>query len=206
MNNPQEKTAASGQLPTARGLWYRVHPAESLDLDQGKARSSPVDAPGIGQAGLSAFTFPHHLYSYLCEMGWGGRDWLHGYDDGFTRRRVVAFHGREIGRGEDDEPLVRPEANPGCCGRAVHSHMAWSTFVRRLSGTPKPPIRWTLDQALAKGRQRASGERGRQRAAPVTASQLARTSFPAAPSGSAITPAGTAGQARRPVPRRSRGR
>ena len=194
------------ELPTARGLWYRVHPADGLDLDQGKARSRTIETPGIGQAGLSAFASPHHLFAYVCEMGWGGRTWLHGYDDGITPRRVVAFHGHEIGRGADDEPLVQPEADPGCCGQAVHGHMAWSTFVRKLNGTPKPRTRWSLEQALEKSRQRTSGKRSRPREATAAAPLLASAGFPSVPAGPAITPARSPRQAERLVPRRSRGR
>ena len=178
MNGSDDARATSAELPTARGLWYRVHPAAGLALDQGKARSRPVETPGIGQAGLSAFASPHHLYSYINEMGWGGRDWLHGYD-GITPRRVVAFHGREIGRGDDDEPLIRPEASSGCCGQIVHSHMAWSTFVRKLSGTPRPRTKWTPDGARDTGSQRTAGTRGqREPASARDAVQQAGADYP----------------------------
>lgn len=33
-------------LPVTRGLWYRVHPAHSLELDQGKARSRSTGPAG----------------------------------------------------------------------------------------------------------------------------------------------------------------
>ena len=160
---PRAKTAAPGPLPAGRGLWYRAHPADALDLDQGKARSRSLETPGIGQAGLSAFASPHHLYSYLTELNWAGRGWLHGHDDGQTPRRAVAFHGREVGRGDDDEPLIRPEPDASCCGRVVHSHLAWSTFVRKLSGTSQQHGQWTLGQAQDNARRRASGERGQHR-------------------------------------------
>jgi hypothetical protein len=169
MNDPvpadREEPARSG-LPTARGMWYRVHPADSLDLDQGRARSRHIHDPGAGQSGLSAFASPHDLYSYIQAVDWGGRDWLHGYDDGLTARRVIAFHGREVGRGAEDEPLVRPEPDGSCCGRIVHGQMAWSTFVRKLSGTPRPPAGWSLGEAMESLRRRASGERGTHRRAP----------------------------------------
>ena len=165
---PQAKIAASRALQAGRGLWYRVHPAGSLDLDQGRARSRSLEEPGAGQAGLSAFAGPHHLYSYITKTDWGGRGWLDGHDDGDTARRVVAFHGREVGRGEDDEPLIRPEPDASCCGQVVHSHLAWSTFVRKLSATPKPRTQWSPGQARENARRRASGERGRRRR-PATA-------------------------------------
>jgi GNAT superfamily N-acetyltransferase len=164
-----DSPARTRELPLRRGLWYRVHPAGSLDLDQGKARSRP--RPGIGQSGLSAFASPHDLYDYIREMDWGGRGWLHGHDDGVTPRRVIAFHGREIGRGAKDEPLVRPDTDMGCCGLVLHGDMAWSTFTRRLSDTPRPQARWDPGQAREMARLRASGQRGlhrRQRAASFT--------------------------------------
>lgn len=190
--------AAPAELPTACGLWYRVHPADSLALDQGKARSRSIETPRIGQAGLSAFASPHHLYSYILAMGWGGRTWLHGYDDGITPRRVLAFHGREIGRGEDDEPLVRPEAGPGCCGRIVHSRMAWSTFVRKLSGTAAPGTGWTPGQALEKGRRRTTGTRGQSGpAAERAAARQTGADFPGPARPRAASMARAAPQARR---------
>lgn len=158
----REDPAPSG-LPVVRGLWYRVHPADSLDLDPGKARSRNINSPHVGQSGLSAFASPHDLYAYIKAVDWGGRDWLHGYDDGLTSRRVVAFHGWEVGRGCEDEPLVLPGPDGSCCGRVVHGHMAWSTFVRRLSNTPRPPGKWSLDQARTSIERRASGERGKHR-------------------------------------------
>jgi hypothetical protein len=169
----EDSPKVSRRMLVQRGLWYRVHPAECLDLDHGKARSRPVDDPRPGQSGLSAFASPHHLFSYIKEMDWGGRDWLHAYDDGITPRRVVAFHGREIGRGADDEPLIRPEADHSCCGRTVHKQLAWSTFVRNLSGTPRPRAEWSLESAQQSGQQRASGDRAaHRRAAGSRAGQL----------------------------------
>jgi hypothetical protein len=159
-----ESAPARASLLTARGLWYRIHPADALDLDQGLARSRPLyGREGIGQAGLSAFAWPHHLYAYVCAMDWGGRDWLIDAEDGSGGRRVIAFHGREVGRGEDDEPLVRPEPGASCCGCALHGHMAWSTFVRKLSGTPRPHAEWSLRAAREAALQRAAGDRSRRR-------------------------------------------
>lgn len=164
-HGPAGGSGSAPGLPVARGLWYRVHPADNLDLDQGKARSLSIHTGLVGQSGLSAFASPHHLYSYLRDVGWGGRDWLHGYDDGETSRRVIAFHGREIGRGAEDEPLVRPEPDDGCCGQVLHGHIAWSTFVRKLSRTPRPSAEWTIGAAMESARRRGSGDRGRHRRA-----------------------------------------
>lgn len=151
-------------LAVRRGLWYRIHPADSVDLDQGKAQSVQIDERRPGQAGLSAFASPHHLLDYVRAMDWGDRDYLHGYDDGITRRRVVAFHGKEIGRGAEDEPLIRPEPDPSCCGQAVHVSYAWPTFVRGLSETPKPASgRWRQDVAAGTAADRRTGARGRHR-------------------------------------------
>ena len=160
----------SRALPVRRGLWYRVHPAGALDLDPAKARSRPVWLPGAGQSGLSAFASPHLLYGYIRALDWGGRDWLHGYDDGDTPRRVIAFHGREAGRGAEDEPLVEPAPDMACCGRILHAHLAWSTFIRNLSGTPRPRVPWSPVRATEMSRLRASGQRGRHRRLPDRAS------------------------------------
>jgi hypothetical protein len=164
--NTSVKSSSGPGLLTACGLWYRVHPAGALDLDQGLARSRSLHGrEGIGQAGLSAFAWPHHLYAYVCEMDWGGRDWLIDAEDGSGGRRVIAFHGKEVGRGADDEPLARPESDASCCGRVLHGQMAWSTFVRKLSDTPGPPAKWSLNGARESARRRVSGDRGRRRRA-----------------------------------------
>lgn len=156
-----------GPLPVRRGLWYRIHPAESLALDQGRAQSVHINKLRPGQAGLSAFGSPHHLLDYVRAMNWGDRDYLHAYDDGITARRVIAFHGREIGRGAEDEPLIRPEPDQACCGQTVHVSYAWSTFVRRLSDTPGPAGgRWRVEVAIGTAIDRQTGSRrgyGRQR-------------------------------------------
>lgn len=165
VKEPNDARVDAGGLRIARGLWYRLHRSDQLDLDPGRARSRPLDHGGPGQAGLSAFARPHHLLHYATELTWGSRrETPYLPEDRGVLRRVVAFHGREIGRGDDDEPLVRPEPDSSCCGRIVHEHMAWSTFVRKLSDTPKPSARWTLDQAQEKGRRRVSAGRGRQAA------------------------------------------
>ena len=174
VKEPNGARADAGGLRIARGLWYRLHRSDQLDLDSGRARSRPLDYGGPGQAGLSAFARPHHLLHYATELTWGSRrETPYLPEDRGVLRRVVAFHGREIGRGDDDEPLVRPEPDSSCCGRIVHEHMAWSTFVRKLSDTPKPSTRWTLDQAQEKGRRRVSAGRGRQAASRRRATGMA---------------------------------
>lgn len=121
-------------LPEGRGVWYRAHDMR-YPLDEQHARSAPLShgyrpfqvSPqwSVGQRGYSAFASPHELSSYLDEMEW--KD-----DPSWRHRSLIAFHGKQVGVGEDGEPLVVPQANQHCCGRVVHTQMPYDEFEGRL--------------------------------------------------------------------------
>jgi 8-oxo-dGTP diphosphatase len=124
----------SEELPEGRGIFYRSHDMR-YPLDEAHARSAPLNhgyrpfqvSPtfSVGQRGYSSFASPHRLSSYMDEMEWKDNpSWPH--------RDVIAFHGKQVGVGEDNEPLVVPEANPHCCGRVIHSRMPWDEFEGKL--------------------------------------------------------------------------
>lgn len=138
---PEPDYEPSAELPVGRGIWYRAHLA-GQPLDEAHATSKALnrpwpgnpgaDHPGAAQAGqngYSAFAHPQHLRDYMHEYGWVGEPEV-GWDD----REVVAFHGRQVGRGADNEPLVHPEPSPACCGNVIHSRMPWEDFEQRLPG------------------------------------------------------------------------
>ncbi len=155
---PAGSARPAAPLVIARGLWYRMHRSDQLDLDPGRARSRPLDHRGPGQAGLSAFASPHHLLHYATEVSWGSRgETPYLPEDRGVPRRVVAFHGREIGRGDDDEPLVRPEPGSSCCGRIVHGQMAWSTF--RAQTERHTEAKHQMDARAGSGERAAPGIR-----------------------------------------------
>ena len=132
MPRPDYDTFA--EMPEGRGLWYRAHDMR-YPLDHQHARSAPLShgykpfmkqpAFSTGQRGYSAFASPHQLSSYMDEMEWKDHpSWKH--------RSIVGFHGKEVGRGEDGEPLVVPEANPHCCGKVIHSSTPPEEFEKKI--------------------------------------------------------------------------
>jgi 8-oxo-dGTP diphosphatase len=133
-SGPRPDYDPSEELPEGRGIWYRAHDRRH-PLDEAHARSAPLNhgyrpfqtdpAFSAGQRGYSSFASPHELSSYMDEMEWKDTDsWKH--------RDAVAFHGKHVGVGEDNEPLVVPEANPHCCGRVIHTRMPWDEFEGKL--------------------------------------------------------------------------
>jgi len=131
---PRPDYDPSEELPEGRGIFYRAHDMRR-PLDAAHARSAPLNHGyrplqvdpmfSVGQRGYSSFASPHELSSYIDEMEWKERnDWKH--------REAIAFHGKHVGIGEDNEPLVVPEANPHCCGRVIHKRMPWDEFEGRL--------------------------------------------------------------------------
>lgn len=140
---PRPDYDPSDELPEGRGVFYRLH-GNGQPLDEAHARSRPhpngmpwYPAPGIqekvGLRGYSAFASPHHLSQYMDEFGWIA----HGHTRP-DRAQVIAFHGKQVGRGDDNEPLVIPEANPHCCGNVIHSRMPFEEFEDRIWGENTP--------------------------------------------------------------------
>jgi 8-oxo-dGTP diphosphatase len=139
---PSPNYDPSAELPVGRGIWYRLHDM-TTPFDEAHARSRLVDStryvPGkdkgaaqvrTGLRGYSAFAHPSHLRDYLDEYGWTGN-----FGD---ESRVLAFHGRQVGRGEDNEPLVIPAANHKCCGRVIHAEWPYEDFEQK-AGEAAPP-------------------------------------------------------------------
>lgn len=139
---PKPDYDPSEELPTGRGVYYRMH-LRGTPLDQEHAASRPVGGwnykltpqQKAGLRGYSAFDNPHHLHRYMAgDGGWeeASPDW--------DERDVIAFHGKQSGRGHDNELLVVPEASPACCGRVIHSQMPWEEFTAKLpSAKPLDP-------------------------------------------------------------------
>ncbi|MCW2929913.1 MAG: hydrolase [Actinomycetia bacterium] len=131
---PKPDYDPSEDLPEGRGIWYRAHDMR-YPLDEAHARSAPLNhgyrpfqkdpAFSVGQRGYSSYASPHELSSYMDEM-----DWKEG--DSWPHRQAIAFHGKQVGVGEDNEPLVVPQANPHCCGRVIHAQMPWDDFEGKL--------------------------------------------------------------------------
>jgi hypothetical protein len=132
-------------LPVQRGLWWRMH-HQDAPLSPGQAASKTTAAlykDCAGLRGYSAFANPHQLRDYLQDLTWVG-----SAEVGWDERTVLAFHGKEVGRGEDGEPLVVPHWDQSCCGQTVHAQMPWEEFTARLEHTLLPTSPWDA----AKGR------------------------------------------------------
>lgn len=134
-SSPQPDYDPSDPLPQGRGIWYRLHVKER-PLDEAHARSRPFEPPpgksgDPGLRGYSAFPSPHTLSQYLDEYGWAGELTHPSYAE------VVAFHGHVVGRGDDNEPLIAPRANPKCCGRVIHARMPFGEFEDRILEPPE---------------------------------------------------------------------
>jgi hypothetical protein len=135
-------------LPVQRGLWWRMHHVDA-PLSAGQASSRPIGAPALwvvpvgGLRGYSAFASPHQLCDYLHEREWVGAD-----EVDWDGRTVLAFHGKEVGRGFDGEPLVIPHPGQACCACTVHAEMPWDEFRARLDYTQLPASPW--DAALGR--------------------------------------------------------
>ena len=135
---PRPDYDPSEELPEGRGVFYRAH-LKDAPLDEAHARSRPIGPDSgsvhetVGQRGYSAFASPHHLSIYMDAQGWHRPEYHRSADPmNFAGREVIAFHGREVGRGADKEPLVVPEANPHCCGRVIHSRTGWNDFEDKI--------------------------------------------------------------------------
>lgn len=124
-------------------IYWRTHhkdapfgPEHADSYDTGGSVDDPVSD------GYSCFHNPHDLHRYVHDMDWVGSpevDW--------NERRVYGFRGVHHGRGMDGEDLVIPLKD-----KPEHN-MAWSTFARRLKGTPGQAS-WSLDQAHTAARAR----------------------------------------------------
>jgi 8-oxo-dGTP diphosphatase len=159
----------STELPLRHGLWYRAHPEGAFPIDPGRAQSRIIDGRGrsIGQRGLSAMAHPVHLMGYLGHAEWYDLDDENrpAWNPATGSRKIIAFHGTEVGRGADDEPLVMPKPDHSCCGRTVHATWSLPRFDQLTDEhypNPTGAITWsplTHDRTL----ERASGERGEHR-------------------------------------------
>jgi len=123
----------AGPLPMGPDVFYRVH-HQDAPFGPEHAASGLVDHAGRpvkgerSRRGYSTFQNPHELEHYLDEMGWTGRA-------DFGERRVIAFRGRQVGRGANHEPLAIPHsAEPD-------ESMTWDTFQQRLAHTDMPHLR-----------------------------------------------------------------
>lgn len=164
---PEPDYDPSEPLPQGRGLFWRLHDPDDRPLTEPHARSRRVDwdwlKPGetdpdtglknvhiqTGLRGFSAFQSPHQLHRYMEEYGWSeaGPDGEHAWPDS---SQVVAFHGKQVGRGDDGEPLVIPHPNEKCCGRIIHSGMDWDEFehhVQRTMGSDTSSSPWNQQHA-----------------------------------------------------------
>lgn len=138
------KPRPTGKLPQEEGLYWRLHrkgrpfsrqdatsqvfykpdePYESDfdDPDDYRAAHEMWTDLTSAKPGYSSYASPHHVEQYAQQ-----RNLETGDSD------VVAFHGKQVGYGNDDEPLVMPHHDK------PFMRMPYREFQRRLRRTKKP--------------------------------------------------------------------